>query len=132
MVRILISEPHDDVRRLLARMVTRLGHEPVAVRAPTPWQFTSADVFVVEPAAPIGGVLAQAAHLIDPTLPLICASVTAPDAELVELGVEFAATLIKPFTFEQFAAAIERALRIPRTGRGDRRREPPGQGHRAA
>jgi DNA-binding NtrC family response regulator len=132
MARILISEPHDDVRRLLERMVARLGHEPIAVRAPTPQQLTSADVFVVEPAAPIGGVLAQAAHLIDPSLPLICASVTAPDAELAELGIEFVATLIKPFTLEQCGAAIERALRIPRTGRGGRRHETPGEGHRAA
>lgn len=109
MARILISEPHEDVRRLLERMVARLGHEPIAVGASTPQQLTSADadVFIVEPAAPIGAVLAQAAHLIDSSLPLICASVAAAPPEL---GIVFAATLIKPFTLEQLGGAIDRAL----------------------
>ena len=134
MARILISESHDDVRRLLERMVVRLGHEPLAVRAPTPQQLTSVDVFVLEPAAPIGAVLAQAAHLIDPTLPLICASVTAPPPELAELGISFTATLVKPFTLEQLGAAIERALRVRRSSRHDRdrHREGPDHGNRAA
>ncbi len=132
MARILISESHAEVRRLLERMVVRLGHEPVAVRAPTPQQLTSADVFVLEPADPIGAVLAQAAHLIDPTLPLICASVTAPPSELAELGISFTATLVKPFTLEQLGAAIERALRLRRTIRRERRREDSGHNDRAA
>jgi len=118
MARILISEPHDDVRRLLERMVTRLGHQPVAVRAPTPQQLTGADVFIVEPAAPIGAVLAQAAHLIDPTLPLLCVSVTAPPPELAELGIAFGAVLIKPFSPAQLEAAIVRALRTTRRAGG--------------
>jgi CheY-like chemotaxis protein len=132
MARILISEPHDDVRRLLERIVSRLGHEPIATRAPSPQQLTSADVFVLEPAAPIGAVLAQAAHLIDSSLPLVCVSVTAPAPELAELGVVFAATLVKPFTAEQLAAAIEQALRAPRARRGGRSDEHPDHDHRAA
>ncbi len=110
MARILISEPDDDVRRLLERMIARLGHEPIAVRMPTPEQLTSADALVVEPAAPVGAVLAQAARLVDPSLPLICASVTAAPVELAELGVVFAACLVKPFTAEQLGAAIDRSL----------------------
>ncbi len=117
MARILISEPHDDVRRMLERMVRRLGHEPIAVRAPTPRQLTSADVFVVEPAAPIGAVLAQAAHLIDSSLPLVCASVSGVPAELGELGIVFTAALLKPFTAEQLGAAIDQALLAPRSPR---------------
>jgi DNA-binding NtrC family response regulator len=132
MARILISESHDDVRRLLERMVVRLGHEPVAVRAPTPQQLTSADVFVLEPADPVGAVLAQAAHLIDHTLPLICASVTAPPPELAELGISFTATLVKPFSLERLGAAIELALRARRTHRRDPRREDTGHNDRAA
>lgn len=110
MAQILISESHDDVRRLLERMVARLGHEPVCVRVPAPTQLQSADVLVVEPAAPTGAVLAQAACIVNPALPLICASVTGPPPELTELGVEFAASLVKPFTSEQLGAAIDRAL----------------------
>lgn len=107
MAQILISESHEDVRRLLKRMVTRLGHEPVIVGIPAPGQLQSADVLVVEPAAPVGAVLAQAAHLANPALPIICASVTAPPHEL---GLEFVAALVKPFTAEQLSAAIDRAL----------------------
>jgi CheY-like chemotaxis protein len=111
MARILICESHDAVRQMLERMVARLGHEPVAVRVPGPQELASADVFVLEPAAPIGVTMAQAASVIDPSLPLICASIAEPPAELAELGVVFAATLIKPFTSEQLSEAIERALR---------------------
>ena len=121
MARILITEPHDDVRRLLQRMVTRLGHEPIATRAPSSEHFTSADVLLVEPAAPVGMVLAQAAHIIDPSLPLICVSVTSPRPELAELGIVFAACLVKPFNLPQLRAAIDAALRARRTHGGDGR-----------
>jgi hypothetical protein len=110
MAQILISEPHDDGRRLLERMVTRLGHDPVFVRVPAPEQMQSADVFVVEPAVPTGSVLTRTACIVNPALPLICASVTGPPPELTELGVEFAAALVKPFTTEQLGAAINQAL----------------------
>jgi hypothetical protein len=112
MARILIGETQIDVRRLLERMVTRLGHEPVVMRVPGPRDLTSADVFVVEPAAPIGAVLALAASIANPALPIVCASVDAPPPELAELGVVFAASLVKPFTLEQLGAAIEQALLI--------------------
>jgi DNA-binding NtrC family response regulator len=111
MAQILISEPDDHVRRLLARMVARLGHEPVTIMVPTPQHLTSTDVFVVEPAAPVGAVFAQAASIADPSLPLICVSVSISSAPaLTELGVVFVASLVKPFTLEQLGAAIERAL----------------------
>lgn len=109
MARILISEPDDDVRRLLERMFASLGHEPIAVMMPTPEQLLSADVLVVEPADPIGMVLAQAASIARASLPLICASGAAPPPESAELGVVFATALVKPFTIEQLRAAIERA-----------------------
>lgn len=128
MAQILICEPHDEVRLLLARMVTRLGHEPLATPAPTPRQLTDADVLVLEPAAPISSVLAQAARLIDPALPLIAAGVTAPAPELEELGISFVATLVKPFTAEQLRAAIELALRERRHAGGSAR----GGGYRTA
>ncbi|HEY5288264.1 MAG TPA: hypothetical protein VIJ50_14295 [Solirubrobacteraceae bacterium] len=114
MVRILISEPHDDVRQLLLRMVSRLGYEPVLMTVPAPEQLTSVDVLLVEPAAPIGAVMAQAASIAVPSLPLICASVSAPPSELTALGVEFDASLVKPFTIQQLSEAIERALRSRR------------------
>jgi hypothetical protein len=75
-----------------------------------PAQLQSADLLLVEPAAPAGAVLAQAARIVNPRLPLVCASVTAPAPELKERGVVFAATLVKPFTAEQLSAAIDQAL----------------------
>jgi hypothetical protein len=111
MARILISEPHDDVRRLLKRMVTRLGHEPILVWMAESEQLQSADVLMVEPAAPTGVVLAQAARIVNPTLPLICASIDAPPAELADLDVVFAAALLKPFTAQQLSDAISGVAR---------------------
>jgi DNA-binding NtrC family response regulator len=118
MARILISEPHEQVRLLLARVVTRLGHEPAIAMAPTPHCFESVDVFMVEPAAPIGAVLAKAARLIDPALPIVCVSVAAPP----EIDVEFAACVVKPFTPEQLRDAIERALAKRANAKGARSR----------
>jgi hypothetical protein len=131
MARILISESHDEVRRLLERMVTRLGHKPILIRVPVPQQLTFADVLVVEPAAPVGAVLAQAMCLINPSLPIICASVAAPPPELAELGVVFAASLVKPFTLEQLGAAIEEAL-LTGAHNGHRPRQDPRSGDLAA
>jgi DNA-binding NtrC family response regulator len=125
MARILICEPHEQVRGLLERMVARLGHEPVAVMVPSAQEITSADLVLLEPAAPLGVTLAQAASVIDRSLPLLCVSVATPPAELEELGVVFAARLIKPFTSEQLSEAIERTLRNrggllpPRSLQGD-------------
>ncbi len=113
MARILISEPHEDVRRLLERMVERLGHEPLAPRVAAPRDLRSADLFVIEPAAPLGAALAQAARLLAPSLPLICASVQAPPPALLESGIVFEACLQKPFTLEQFGDAVARALCRP-------------------
>jgi CheY-like chemotaxis protein len=110
MARILISESHEDVRRLLEQMVSRLGHEPVVVEIATPEALRSADAAVVEPAVVTGAVFAQAAHLADPSLPLICASVAAPPPELAELGVVFTASLVKPFKLDQLRASIDLAL----------------------
>ncbi len=110
MERILISESHDEDRRLLAGMVARLGYEMIAVMVPTPRQLTSADVLLVEPAEPVGAVVARASVIANPSLTLICASVHAAPSGLAELGVVFAACLLKPFTVEQLRDAIDTAL----------------------
>jgi CheY-like chemotaxis protein len=118
MAQILICESHAAVRQLLEQMVARLGHEPITASVPDARQLASADVLLVEPAAASGASIAQAASLANPSLPLICVSVAAPPAELVELGVVFTASLVQPFTSAQLAEAIERALRT--------REHPPG------
>jgi CheY-like chemotaxis protein len=110
MARILISEPHELVRRLLEQMLMRMGHEPFVVTVPTLPRVLDADLFIVEPAAPVGIMLVQAVHIANPSLSMICASVYGPPGELHELGVVFADCLIKPFTLDQLQAAIEFTL----------------------
>lgn len=73
---------------------------------PTPERFMRADAFLVEPAAPIGAVLAKAAHLIRPELPIVFVSVEPPP----ELDVQPAGHVMKPFTAVQLRDAIDRAL----------------------
>lgn len=115
MARILISEPRDDVRQLLKRMVSSLGHQPLLATTPASRHLREVDVLVIEPAAPLGAVLARAARITTPSLPLICASVTVPAPNLAEFGVVFSATLIKPFTTVELGDAIDKALRARET-----------------
>jgi len=105
----LINEPNEVSRRLLAGMLTRLGHQPLLLTMPTLERALNADLFIVEPKASDGKMLTQAAHIANPSLPMICASVSIPPWELCELGVVFAASLIMPFTLGQLQAAIELA-----------------------
>lgn len=109
MRRILICEPQQDVRRLLERMIARAGDMPIVVQDPTPAKLRSADVLVVETAAPHGATLAQLARAASPSLPIVCASVTVPSRELAEI-VDFAAVLVKPYTAEQLIGAVDGAL----------------------
>ncbi len=94
---------------MLERLLGQLGHEPIAVVMPTPEQLAGADLLVVEPAAPVGMVLAQAASIVSPSLPLVSASITVPSRELTELGVVFAAAIVKPYTLNELRGAIELA-----------------------
>jgi hypothetical protein len=87
-------------------MVARLGHEPVVVTVPAADYLTGIDVFVVEPANALGSVLAKGAHLIDPSLPIVCVEGQAPPP----MDVPFAACLVEPFQLGQVGSAIERAL----------------------
>jgi hypothetical protein len=48
MARVLICEPHDDIRAMLELVVRRLGHEPVAGNGPT-LGHAGVDVAVIEP-----------------------------------------------------------------------------------
>lgn len=105
----MISEYHPEVRRLLERMIVRAGDEPIVADSPTPAKLRSADVLVVETASPRGAMLAQLARAANPSLPIVCASVTVPSPELAEL-VGFEEVLVKPYTAEQLQAVIDQAL----------------------
>ena len=106
MARILICEPHPDLRVLLETVVRRAGHEPVGHG-----ELTSDDapaVMILEPASADG--LAAAARLRRrlEDLPIICTSIAPPSAETRSLGP--VAHLIKPFRLGDLEAAIVSAL----------------------
>jgi DNA-binding response OmpR family regulator len=106
MARILIHEPHPDVRILLAAVVRRAGHDPVGHG-----ELTSDDtpeLMILEPASADG--LAAAAKLRRrlEDLPIICTSIEPPSA--VTNALAPAAYLIKPFRLSELEAAITSAL----------------------
>ncbi len=111
MAQVLISEPHADVRRLFEHMVTRLGHDPLAVTALNGDVVASADVLLVEPAEPAGAALAQVAQHLRPSLPIICVSIAPP---MLELGLIPTAYLLKPFSLGELREALSAALSGPR------------------
>jgi DNA-binding response OmpR family regulator len=106
MARILIHEPHPDVRVLLAAVVRRAGHDPVGQG-----ELTSDDapeLMILEPASADG--LAAAARLRGrlENLRIICASIYPPTDESCALHP--VAHLIKPFRLRELEAAITSAL----------------------
>jgi DNA-binding response OmpR family regulator len=106
MARILIHEPHPDVRVLLEAIVRRAGHAPVGHG-----ELTSDDapeLMILEPASAEG--LAAAARLRRrlEDLPIICASIEPPSVESKALHP--VAYLVKPFRLGELEAAISRAL----------------------
>jgi DNA-binding response OmpR family regulator len=106
MARILISEPHPDLRVLVEAVVRRTGNEPVGQG-----ELTSDDapaVMILEPASANG--LAAAARLRRrlENLPIICTSIFPPSDESSALLP--VAHLIKPFRLRELEAAIIAAL----------------------
>ncbi|MFL5917526.1 MAG: hypothetical protein ACJ74L_07520 [Gaiellaceae bacterium] len=106
MARILIHEPHPDVRVLLEAVVTRAGHEPVGQG-----ELTNGDaphLMILEPASAEG--LAAAARLRGRLegLPIICASIEPPSIASKQL--QPVAYLVKPFPLAELERAIAGAL----------------------
>jgi len=107
MARILISEPHPDLRVLIEAVVRRTGNEPVGHGELIGEDATPA-AMILEPASADG--LAAAAQLRRQLedLPIICASIFPPTDESTALGP--VAHLIKPFRLRELEAAIVSAL----------------------
>ena len=106
MARILIHEPHPDVRILLAAVVRRAGHDPVGQGELT--NDDTPELMILEPASADG--LAAAARLRRrlEDLPIICTSILPPSEQTRELGP--VAYLIKPFRLAELETAIASAL----------------------
>jgi DNA-binding response OmpR family regulator len=103
--RVLICEPHDDIRALLELVVRRLGHEPVPYSGTEVSQI-SVDAAVVEPGEPDGMRLARTLRALN--VPVLFTSIFPADAEKLELAP--AAYLVKPFPLYALERALETAL----------------------
>jgi DNA-binding response OmpR family regulator len=106
MARILISEPHPDLRVLLEAVVRRAGHEPVGHG-----ELTSDDapsVMILEPASADGLAAAAGLRRRLEDLPIILTSILPPNPETRALDP--VAHLLKPFRLGELEAAISAAL----------------------
>ena len=101
MARILIFEPHGDIRTLLEIVVTRLGHEPVACD-PLGDELGEVDAAVVDPGEADG--LSLARRLCRQGVPVVFTSIFPAGPGMLDLTPT--AYLIKPFPLY----ALEKAL----------------------
>lgn len=103
MARILIVEPHADVRALLELVVRRLGHDPVV---DIDGAGESIDAAVIEPGEAPGMQLAH--RLRERGVPLLFTSIFPADD--AALALEPCAYLVKPFRVYSLEAALTLAL----------------------
>ncbi|HEY3017867.1 MAG TPA: hypothetical protein VGJ23_03460 [Gaiellaceae bacterium] len=106
MARILISEPHPDVRVLLEAVVRRAGHEPVGHGELTVDE--APELMILEPASADGLEAAAGLRRRLEDLPIICTSIEPPNTATKAL--EPVLHLIKPFRLGELEAAIAAAL----------------------
>jgi DNA-binding response OmpR family regulator len=103
--KILIVEPHADIRALLELIVRRLRHEPVLHRGGDVVP-DGIDAAVVEPGEGEGLPLARSLRAAG--IPVLFVSIYPPDAETAEVGPS--AYLVKPFPLYELEVALALTL----------------------
>lgn len=107
MAKILIIEPHVEVRDLLAHIVARLGHEPVSSRLTDRQDLTDVDVVLLEPSASEGVETARAVRAASGAA-VVCVSIF-PASEDAQ-ALDPVAYLLKPFSLADLERAVLAAL----------------------
>jgi|SRR5579872_1472127 len=102
MAHILISEPTEAIRQLMAHVAQQLGHTTSV------FPDDACDVLVVELAWPAGRELALRLRRQRPELPIVCVSSRWLPAVAGELDTS--AYLMKPFRLEGLRRALARAV----------------------
>jgi DNA-binding response OmpR family regulator len=103
--RILIVEPHTDIRALLELVISRLGHEPVVYSGGSEDQL-NVDAAVIEPGE--GPGIRVARRLRARGVEVVFISIFPPEAEA--LDVKPSAYLVKPFPLHILENALTAAL----------------------
>jgi hypothetical protein len=105
---VMVADAHDEVQRLLACVVERVGHIPVSWTPAESDTLDGFDVLMVEPASLDCFRYAQAVRGARPELPILCVSIYPPTPAVRAL--ECMAHLLKPFSLSELASALEQAL----------------------
>lgn len=111
--RVLICEPHPDIRSLLAFVVRRIGHEPVVFDGNRE-QARGVDAIVIEPGENAALELATWTRSHLPGVPILCTSIFPPWPATAELRPD--AYLVKPFPLYELEHALTDALDRRRGG----------------
>jgi DNA-binding response OmpR family regulator len=111
--KILIFEPHVDIRTLLAIVVTRLGHEPVVSARPGD-ELAHVDAAVIDPGE--GDGLSLARHLRRKGVPVVFTSIFPAGPETLDLAPT--AYLVKPFALYSLEKALVAAVAPARASAG--------------
>jgi DNA-binding response OmpR family regulator len=103
--RILIVEPHADIRSLLELVINRLGHEPVIYNGGSEEQ-ANIDAAVIEPGE--GPGIAVARQLRPQGVEVVFISIFPPELDVLDLKPS--AYLVKPFPLYALENALTEAL----------------------
>jgi CheY-like chemotaxis protein len=109
-MRILVVEPHAEIRALLGHVVARLGHEAVfpSGRRGEVLPDEDVDVLLLEPADPAALSAAEGLRRRCRDLPIVCTSIY-PDLERAS-SLRPLAYLIKPFGLADLERALSKAV----------------------
>ena len=101
MPRVLVSEPHSEIRELIGRVIASMNWE--SVEDPR-----DVDLLLLEPGWPAGLELAQRLRAERPDLPIVCLSIYGRRSEVAALSPS--AYLVKPFSVTELQRALRAAL----------------------